>query len=110
MTDHILGPVNADDLAVAFDWAESHGQLTYPAQPGERVLIYTPTFIVHGLVARVGPLCCELIEASVVFETGAYATAMRREFKDAQVWDAPIRVPWGAVIMAKLMPTKVATP
>lgn len=93
-----------NDIQVAADFAHHHGQIVYAASSAERVLIYTPTFIVAGLVARVGYTAIEVIQASIVFETGKFENAIKGDFKDHQSWPTPIRVPHSAICLCTHIP------
>jgi hypothetical protein len=88
------------DLAIARDWALDHGEIEAAATEGERILIFTPTCIYAGLVARVGPLVIELIDAGIVYETGDLIDAANGTIKDLQSWPGAIRIPIGAILSA----------
>ena len=91
------------DRKLSEDWALKHGEIYTVAQEGESVLVYTPTFILHGRVDRVGPIAIELLDAGVVFETGPYDKAANAEFVDAQSWPEAVRIPMSSICFSKLM-------
>jgi len=84
-----------DKMNVANDYAESRGEAAYLAYPGERVVIYSPTWIVMGNVTRVGPLVIELEDAGIVYDTGQHG-----EFRaGAEAWSGLEFTPWLDSIM-----------
>lgn len=101
----ILTMATEQDLVVANDYAKANGLLEGPCKLGERVHLYTPTFIVSGLVGRVGPNAYELLDPHIVFETGEYDEASAGKEKKKEAWPGPvIRVPLCSILFACVMP------
>lgn len=96
-----------DEINVQNDEAESLGQVAHIACPGERVVIYGPTWIVMGTVRRTGPLAFELEDAGIVYEAGNHQTRERGsedwEGLDWERWpESLIRIPSMGVIVVAL--------
>lgn len=84
-----------EELDVQNDMTLSDGQPSHLALPKEKVMIYTPTWIVSGTVISAGPLVIELSDPHIVYDTGQHG----RRPPNADEWESLDRSPWPGCIM-----------